>query len=443
MKAASKSSECKLGHVEKAFRASTVQVSRSVSAPRLLPSSPLRNRSVEKLGRRAVSCQSLRRYSPNEQKLAPTLHERITISRRLSVSTGACHSPVVRRSLSMNSAVIVMRSDASGRTLPTKFGCTVGCYQENGLDDLESAMAAQVSGPAVWQKWPVFIVWQCTAVFCLWLVLPYFVEKEYRASSGLESIWPGRTVFVLRRDCDDARFELWRWLSYQFSHVDWMHLLGNMSMVCVAGVPLEGLHGHIRLMVIFNLGVIGGAAFHALLVKNSPSLIGMSAGLYALVGMHVADLALNWTQSRFRYVKLTLILGVGISEIVTPFIMGPGRTSHSSHGGGFTLGLLAGLLLVRDPKVKRFEWLLQVLVLFMLSGLTLFSCYWLTQWPPRSIWEGAQNWCWVRQVNNLSLFHDERWHCVVCQTTHCVARWSEQERLQRVVVQQCPVFEYG
>lgn len=349
----------------------------------------------------------------------------------------------------MRSAVVAVCSDVSSRAGPPAWcGCAEGFYDESGLVDLEKAMAAQVSGPAaveglLWQNWPIFIVWECAAVFLTWLVCPYLAGDERGVGAGLESLWPGRTGFMLQHDCNDARLELWRWLSYQFTHMDWMHMLGNVSMAFVAGAPLEGFHGHIRLMVIFNLGVVGGAASHALMVEHSPLLIGMSAGVYALVGMHVAELAMNWTQSRFRYVKLSLIVCVGISEIVSPYIMEAGRTSYSSHVGGFALGLLTGVLLVRNLKIKRFERLLQVLVFLALCCILVFSSSWLTQWPPRSIWEESDNWCWVRQVNNKTIFHDTKWHCVVCQSRNCVAKWSEQLTLNSVAAEQCPGLERG
>lgn len=433
-----------------------MQVARSVSAPRLA-ASPLRNLSRRSnthqvLVPRATSCHSLRSSSQScEQDIIPTLHERITSdSSSGSSSLGGGLSPVVRRSTSAKSVVIPMHSDASSRAAPPKWcGCTDGLYQESGLEDLEKAVSAQVSGPAaveglLWQNWPLFILLECVAVFLSWCLLPYLSAGDERGvGSGLESVWPGRTGFMLQRDCEDARLELWRWLSYQFSHTDWMHMLANVAMALLAGVPLEGFHGHIRLMVIFNLGVIGGAAFHTLLVEHSPLLIGMSGGVYALVGMHVAELAMNWTQSRYRWVKLSLILCVACSEVVTPYIMDPGRVSHSSHGGGFTMGLLAGVLLVRNLKVKRFERLLQAIVFLALCAICVFSSSWLTQWPPRSIWEGAGDWCWVRQVNNHTIFHDAAWHCVVCETRDCVARWSEQEALNTVDVTQCPGFKLG
>eukprot|EP00930_Biecheleria_cincta_P032710 TRINITY_DN22680_c0_g3_i1.p1 TRINITY_DN22680_c0_g3~~TRINITY_DN22680_c0_g3_i1.p1 ORF type:complete len:615 (+),score=58.16 TRINITY_DN22680_c0_g3_i1:45-1889(+) len=454
------SGERKRDRIEDLFPAIAVQVARSVSAPRLLPvASPSRSRAIENFGRRsntdqvlvprAISCSSLRCSGQGEQDLAPTLHERIASSGSL----GSCNSPVVRRSLSsrsaVRSAVAPVCSDVSSRAAPPKWcGCAEGFYEESGLVDLENAVAAQVSGPAaveglLWQNWPLFIAWECAAVFLTWLVCPYLAGEKRGVGSGLESLWPGQTGFVLQYDCNDARLQLWRWVSYQFTHADWMHMLGNVSMALVAGVPLEGFHGHVRLMVIFNLGVIGGAAFHALLVEHSPILVGMSAGVYALVGMHVAELAMNWTQSRYRYVKLALIVCVGISEIASPYIMGPGRTSHSSHAGGFTLGLLTGVLLVRNLKIKRFERVLQVLVLLTLSSILFFSSSWLTQWPPRSIWQEVEDWCWVRQVNNKTIFHDSSWHCVVCQSANCVAKWSGQLTLNPVDVEECPGFERG
>merc|ERR1719401_546484 len=99
--------------------------------------------------------------------------------------------------------------------------------------------------------------------------------------------------------CEDYRPQAWRWLTYQFTHGGALHALMNAFMLAMLGVPLEGLHGHLRILLMFNCGVLGGAASHVINDAHRP-LVGCSGGVYALIGVHVAELAMNWSEKRFR-----------------------------------------------------------------------------------------------------------------------------------------------
>merc|ERR1711874_303783 len=96
-------------------------------------------------------------------------------------------------------------------------------------------------------------------------------------------------------------------MSYQYVNVRIFDLLANILSIIVMGIPLEGFHGHLRLVLLFNIGVIAGACGHMLTNIHSSGLVGMSAGCYALIGVHIADLIMNWRRSRYRKVKLVLL----------------------------------------------------------------------------------------------------------------------------------------
>ena len=59
--------------------------------------------------------------------------------------------------------------------------------------------------------------------------------------------------------CDDLRFELWRYLTYQFCHKGASHIGFNIVMQCAMGIPLEMVEGSLRMFLIYNLGVAYGA----------------------------------------------------------------------------------------------------------------------------------------------------------------------------------------
>ena len=59
--------------------------------------------------------------------------------------------------------------------------------------------------------------------------------------------------------CDDLRWELWRYFSYQFCHKGAEHIGKNLIFQLSLGIPLEMVEGSFRMFLIYNLGVAYGA----------------------------------------------------------------------------------------------------------------------------------------------------------------------------------------
>merc|ERR1712228_581921 len=104
-----------------------------------------------------------------------------------------------------------------------------------------------------------------------------------------------------------GRGEIWRWWSWQFSHGGISHVGLNTLLALIFGIPLEGFHGSWRMVLMFNLGVFGGSC--AVMVWDvHRQTVGMSGGVYALLGIMLADLIMNWSQKSFRYCCLMMLL---------------------------------------------------------------------------------------------------------------------------------------
>jgi len=251
--------------------------------------------------------------------------------------------------------------------------------------------------------------------------------------AGLDTISPGWSDLRLFGDsCEDLRFQCWRWFTYQFTHFDVSHVTMNCLMNVMLGIPLEGLHGSLRMLVMFNAGVLGGAL--AYMVHDAHTAVsGMSGGCYALIGMHLADLTINWSQNKFRKPTAALLLVLIGVELLT-YGFGKGSTSHAAHFGGFAAGWLIGLLIGRNLVIKRYEVVLQGLSLVVGIGLILLSSIWMsTKEAPQNVYEGS-GWCWARQV---FLKQSDAWACVRCADRACVDRWSAQEDVRTVSVAAC------
>jgi len=171
---------------------------------------------------------------------------------------------------------------------------------------------------------------------------------------------------------------------------------------------------------------------------HSRSLAGMSAGVYALMALNLAELLLNWRQSRYRFATLFLLVAIMAADVLHYQLAagGAGAVSHSAHLGGYAAGLLMGVLLGRNLRVKFHERAMQGLALGLAAGLAALSVGWLLRWPPRTVWDPTP-WCWARQVFNESLFGSPSWHCVRCGSQECIDRWSQQQRLARVDFRLC------
>eukprot|EP00930_Biecheleria_cincta_P060669 TRINITY_DN4628_c0_g2_i1.p1 TRINITY_DN4628_c0_g2~~TRINITY_DN4628_c0_g2_i1.p1 ORF type:complete len:468 (+),score=60.88 TRINITY_DN4628_c0_g2_i1:142-1545(+) len=320
------------------------------------------------------------------------------------------------------------------------------------FQDLVAAMDAEVEGEQaermLAQYRPIYILAQTCLCIGLWAGGAIStasqagdMSKILTSFGGLETLIPGRTMLFNHSDCNNHTWEMWRWLTYQWTHGNFAHIAMNSLLCLLLGVPLEGFHGHWRIIVIFNVSVVGGGWSHMVSRIHDSGLVGMSAGCYSLLGIHMADLAMNWSQNRWRKPKLLVLLLLAALDVSVYYFSTPDSpTGHSAHVGGYVTGLIVGILLVRNLKVKRWERNLQRAVKFFGFILLAFCIVWIALWPPRTIWD-PKPWCWGRQVFSSLTFGDLRWHCVRCHEQSCIDQWTAAggngEFVSRVNFQKC------
>eukprot|EP00927_Polykrikos_kofoidii_P053709 TRINITY_DN48275_c0_g1_i1.p1 TRINITY_DN48275_c0_g1~~TRINITY_DN48275_c0_g1_i1.p1 ORF type:complete len:483 (+),score=57.33 TRINITY_DN48275_c0_g1_i1:73-1449(+) len=293
------------------------------------------------------------------------------------------------------------------------------------------------------RHWPMFSLCQCIVCISLWFIFAVrdvasgnTDERLGSAMGGIECVFTGGTMMQTHSDCEDQRAQVWRMLTYQFTHLGFSHVLCNCLLTFILGIPLEGLHGTRRIFLMFNIGVFGGACCCLVSAAHS-SVVGMSGGCYALVGMHLADLVMNWRQKRFRWPTLALlVVSAGLDLFVSlGLTRGSTTTSHAAHFGGYVAGTFIGILLGKNLQVDRWERVLQVVV-FGVGVVLVVSCFlWSSvHWPPRDIWRSL-GYCWLRQVYNSSF--SAEWACVRCEHQQCVAGWMQQKHINTVNINEC------
>ncbi|MEK2644786.1 rhomboid family intramembrane serine protease [Bdellovibrio sp. BCCA] len=147
------------------------------------------------------------------------------------------------------------------------------------------------------------------------------------------------------------------WLTYQFSHSNWIHLLSNLAFLALIGVAVEGLVGSGALLFIYVLGgIAGGAGFLFSDSHGTVPMVGASASISALLAFYcVAETRIR---VRFLYfvspmpgqygaIYLPTLLIVPLFLVVdlanlwaTPEGLGSG-VAYAAHLGGTLIGALA------------------------------------------------------------------------------------------------------
>ena len=149
------------------------------------------------------------------------------------------------------------------------------------------------------------------------------------------------------------------WITYQFSHSGWMHLLSNLAFLIVIGPAVEALVGGFSLLVIYLFGgFAGGICFLLLNSHGAVPMVGASASISALLGFY----CLAETRLRVRYLYFVspmpgqfgsiylptlLIIPLFLVVDLASFWSSPqglgGGVAHIAHLGGALLGLVLGL----------------------------------------------------------------------------------------------------
>jgi membrane associated rhomboid family serine protease len=150
----------------------------------------------------------------------------------------------------------------------------------------------------------------------------------------------------------------WQFLTYQFLHGGWFHLVGNLLFLNSFGPDMEDTLGRRRFLLLFlGSGVFGGAV-HLLGAQMAPEyfgapVVGASAGLCGLLSAMCAiyseepmDLRLFMIipfEIRPKYLLLFFALFT-----IGGAVLARGKVAHLAHLGG----LVGGLLLLNLMSVK-------------------------------------------------------------------------------------------
>jgi len=199
------------------------------------------------------------------------------------------------------------------------------------------------------------------------------------------------------------RFEVWRFLTYQFVHVNTEHIVFNILIQIIVGIPLEmsqpGMVGTFKVMTVYLGGVVLGSLGASLALPHN-YLAGASAGVYALIAAHLATLVLNWKEDgevfservkenkavsqslnpiirwiRLLFVLLFTFLDIGLA-VYNYYSNVDTGTSYMGHIMGAAAGLLLGIVMLENRKVERWETKLKYLCIATYLSFLIGTILW-------------------------------------------------------------------
>ena len=206
--------------------------------------------------------------------------------------------------------------------------------------------------------------WLALGIFILIAILPYIVALKQNTSLALATVLSLLLVAFYQMVLDMGLFDFnmitflsvipalsdpyngYRMISAGWLHADWIHVLGNILVIALAGVPLEQRMGGKRWMAIYIIGLLGGNMTWIITHPDSyiPA-IGASGAAFGILGAYMAC----WPNDKIEFPLLFFIrawpvwmivafrLGLEVYNASEVEQGGFSNIAHLAHMGGFML----------------------------------------------------------------------------------------------------------
>ncbi|XP_031206417.1 rhomboid-related protein 1 isoform X2 [Mastomys coucha] len=181
------------------------------------------------------------------------------------------------------------------------------------------------------------------------------------------------------------RARAWRFLTYMFMHVGLEQLGFNALLQLMIGVPLEMVHGVLRISLLYLAGVLAGSLTVSITDMRAP-VVGGSGGVYALCSAHLANVVMNWAGMRCPYKLLRMVLALVCmsSEVgravwlrFSPPLPASGpQPSFMAHLAGAVVGVSMGLTILRSYEERLRDQCGWWVVLLAYGTFLLFAIFW-------------------------------------------------------------------
>ncbi|CAF1086124.1 unnamed protein product [Adineta ricciae] len=142
--------------------------------------------------------------------------------------------------------------------------------------------------------------------------------------------------------------QYWRMVSVNIVHLNWIHVIANVSRQLMYGILLERKYGTMRLLVVYWLSELG-ASLTCLLSSTSlhNSSIGASGAIYGIMFFFVIErfstMANNANNRIFIVIQLLVLVVLPMTVSVSIAMILKIRPAHLAHLGGIAVGSLFGI----------------------------------------------------------------------------------------------------
>ena len=141
------------------------------------------------------------------------------------------------------------------------------------------------------------------------------------------------------------------------------------------GIPLEMVHGSLRVVGVYFMGIIAGSLGSSV-VDPRTNIVGASAGVYALVGAHVADLYINWAEMPYRWLRAFFLGSLTIADtsisLYQRYGLGNKATSYAGHFFGFVMGITLGVVILHNLRETQYElWAKRIGIVLAIVGFII------------------------------------------------------------------------
>ncbi|XP_034088741.1 rhomboid-related protein 2 [Gymnodraco acuticeps] len=206
---------------------------------------------------------------------------------------------------------------------------------------------------------PIFIILISIAELAVFIY--YAVWKPQKQWVTLdEGIWNSPLTYK-----PELRQEAWRFISYMFVHAGVEHIVGNLVMQLLLGIPLELVHKGFEVGMIYMAGVLAGSLASSIFDPLS-ALVGASGGVYALIGGYFMNAVVNFREmipliGIFRILAIVIFVGTDFGfAFYRRFVTHEDglNVSFVAHFGGIAAGMTIGYVffsaynkkLLKDPR---------------------------------------------------------------------------------------------
>lgn len=221
-------------------------------------------------------------------------------------------------------------------------------------------------------------------------ILIYCIDEALASNSSKTASGPAARQLIYE---PSRRREIWRYITYMFVHVGVVHLLLNLLVQILLGIPLEMVHKWWRVIVVYIAGVLAGSLGTSVF-DPTVKLAGASGGVYSLLTAHVASIIMNWKEMSYPLAQLVVFVGIAFADVSTViynrYVLDiDEHIGYAAHFAGSVAGLLVGMNVLRNlsvTRIERFIWWFSIVTYGLLMAICIiWNLVWTDYFPKEMI----------------------------------------------------------